>query len=85
MQFNNKIIKEALEQKVTAQAMHVRMTVAACGFSEQVVMSQHCNFYWVRRYHAIPLRKSVLPLGLPRQERAGARFYFIMLNLPAFR
>lgn len=31
------------------------------------------------------LRKSFPPLVLPKQERAGAGFYFIMLNLPAFK
>lgn len=50
-----------------------------------VVVTQHCNVHKVRKYHARSLKKSVPPLVLPKQERAGAGFYFIMLNLPAFQ
>lgn len=48
---------------------------------DEVVLQQ---FLKDEKISCISLKRSIPPLILPKQERAGAGFYFIMLNLPAF-
>lgn len=65
--------------------MHVRVTVATREFSEQVSCLTALQLLLGDKKSCNDFEKSVQALGLPRQEGAGARFYFIMVNLPAFR